>query len=310
MPRRKTSPSPAPPPGEGPVFAVSGNPPNFFAGPYGKDRVLAPFWLREIGLDGLEISCTHGVNISAERAAVYRANAEKAGIRLYVHAPYYIALASGNEEIAARSAERITESMTLAMQLGATRVVFHPGGYPDKGPGGRAAALARLIDRLRAIPVTWDPKAVRLAAEIGGKVAALGSLEEIVEICRAVPWVSPCIDFAHLHARTNGGLPDAESHAAVIRTLAAELGGAEAAALHCHVYAVAFNEKGERHHLKYEPDGRVSGGEGGPDYRHFLAAIRATGIRPSVICEGKDSQDVGARLMKAAWNETAPAAAG
>ena len=82
-----------------PVFAVAGNPPNFFASPHGKDRLNGPAWLREIGLDGLEISCTHGVNISAERAADYRRNAQAAGIRLFVHAPYYIALASGDPAI-------------------------------------------------------------------------------------------------------------------------------------------------------------------------------------------------------------------
>jgi deoxyribonuclease-4 len=285
-----------------PVFAVAGNPPAFFDSRYGKDRVQAPLWLREIGLDGLEISCTHGVRISAARAAVYRANSESAGIRLFVHAPYYVALASGDPAIVARSQQRLVDSMKLAEQVGATRVVFHPGGYPDRGEGARAAALARLIDNLRAVPVAWDPRAVRCCAEVGGKVVALGSLEEIIEICRAVDWVSPCIDFAHLHARTNGGLPDADAHVGVIERLAADLGQGQVEHLHCHVYAVAFNEKGERFHLEYRPDGSVVRGVGGPDYRHFLDAVRRTGIRPSVVCEGRDSQHIGAGLMKAYWN--------
>jgi deoxyribonuclease-4 len=299
-------------PDTGPVFAVSGNPPNFFESPHGKDRVNGPLWLREIGLDGLEISCTHGVNIPDDRADEYRRNAEAAGIRLFVHAPYYISLASGDEGIVRRSQERITASMRLAARLGATRVVFHPGGYPDKGPGGRTAAMARLIDRLREIKVGWDPAAVRLCAEIGGKVAALGSTDEIIEICRAVPWVSPCIDFAHLHARENGSLADAAAHVRVIARLERELGRPAVERLHCHVYSVAYNEKGERFHLRFEPDGRVTGLEegktkegggtaSGPDVRHFLAAVRETGISPSVVCEGKDSQDIGARLMKRWW---------
>ena len=67
------------------------------------------------------------------------------------------------------------------------------------------------------------------------------------------------------------------------------------------MYSVAFNVKGERFHLKFEDDGSISGGEGGPDVRHFLAAVRATGISPSIVCEGRDSQDVGARLMRDHW---------
>jgi len=286
-----------------PVFAVAGNPPAFFESAHGKDRLGGPTWLSEIGLDGLEISCTHGVNVSADRAAVYRTNATAAGIGLFVHAPYYVSLASGDAGIVARSQERIVESMTLAVQVGASRVVFHPGGHPDKGPGGREAALARLIDNLRAIPVSWDPAKVRLCAETGGKTAALGSLDEIIEICRAVDWLSPCIDFAHQHARTVGGLPDVPAHVKLIETLRRELGEAHVRNLHCHVYTVAFNDKGERFHLGFEPDGSITGGEGGPDVRHFLAAVRQTGIVPSVVCESRDSQDVGARLMKRWWRE-------
>lgn len=293
---RSVKPDPA-----GPVFAVAGNPPNFFASDFGKDRVAGPLWLKQVGLDGLEISCTHGVRIAPDRAAEYRANAEAAGIRLFIHAPYYISLASGDPAIVKRSQQRVVESMKLAELVGATRVVFHPGGYPERGDGARRIALARLIDNLRAIPVTWDAEAVRCCAEIGGKVIALGSLDEIIEICRAVNWVSPCIDFAHLHARENGALTDAAAHVKVIERLSRDLGEREVRRLHCHVYAVAFNEKGERHHLEYKPDGSTVRGEGGPDYRHFLDAVKRTGISPSVVCEGRDSQDVGAKLMKSYW---------
>jgi deoxyribonuclease IV len=45
-----------------------------------------------------------------------------------------------------------------------------------------------------------------LFVETAGKLAQLGSLEEILENCSQVEGVHPCVDFGHVHARTLGSL--------------------------------------------------------------------------------------------------------
>jgi hypothetical protein len=87
---------------------------------------------------------------------------------------------------------------------GASDIVFHPGSY-----FGLTAvevlplAIERLsacIDELRAAnnPVTLRPETM-------GKTAMLGSMNDTLEMSKAIKGVEPCIDFAHLHARAGDG---------------------------------------------------------------------------------------------------------
>lgn len=75
-------------------FGVAGFPVNFFNSTYGKKRENIFKWIKEIGLDAMEIQCTYGIKMKKEQAILYHRLAKENGIMLTMHAPYYISLAS------------------------------------------------------------------------------------------------------------------------------------------------------------------------------------------------------------------------
>src|SRR3989338_2094963 len=82
--------------------------------------------VKQLGLQAMEVQFTHGIVMSlglAERIC----DANKHGISLSIHAPYYITLAS--DEKAAASRKRILDSCERGHLMGAGRIVFHPGYY-------------------------------------------------------------------------------------------------------------------------------------------------------------------------------------
>jgi deoxyribonuclease-4 len=89
---------------------------------------------------------------------------------------------------------------------------------------------------------------VTLRPETMGKPAMFGSLDEIVQLSRDIPGVLPCIDFAHLHART-GALNSYEEFASILDTVRAGLGQEGLATLHAHLSGIAYTARGEREHL-------------------------------------------------------------
>jgi deoxyribonuclease-4 len=82
-----------------------------------------------------------------------------------------------------------------------------------------------------------------------GRVRELGTAEDVFAIAAQLSWVRPVLDFAHLHAVTNGAFVDAEEFAHV-------LGGADAimhpdAPFHIHFSDIQFANRNETKHLPY-----------------------------------------------------------
>jgi UV DNA damage endonuclease len=87
----------------------------------------------------------------AELLAATGALARELGIRLTMHAPLYVALASADEAIGARSADAIVARVRLLDALGLdaeSMLVVHVGG----AGGDRAAALHRFAARYERLP--------------------------------------------------------------------------------------------------------------------------------------------------------------
>lgn len=67
-------------------------------------------------------------------------------------------------------------------------------------------------------------KKFTFAPETTGKRSQLGSLDEIIEICRSFPHFAPTIDFAHVHARGRGCVKGADEYHRILSKLEDELG--------------------------------------------------------------------------------------
>ncbi len=286
-------------------FGVAGFPLNFFSSSYGKKRENIFAWLDEIGLDCIELQCTYGIRMKEEQAKLYHELAKKYNILLTMHAPYYISLASLKEDVVERSKLEIKKSYELASKLGVKRIIFHPGAGYGKTESDRREGLKRLIEALNSLKEDIDTANIKIYPEIGGKVNQLGSLEEIIEICKNVDYARPCIDLAHLHARELGSMTSKEKIVDTLKKIEKELGRNILEETHFHVYPVDYTEKGEKVHKAFGDKIEIqqlslfeNECEYMPRAKDYIDAIKSMDIHPITICEAHNTQDVGAKLMK------------
>jgi deoxyribonuclease-4 len=205
--------------------------------------------IRELGLDHLEIAWVRSVRVSDETCAEIKATAEKHDVTLSIHAPYYINLNSQTDELMEKSDARLLAAARKGYLAGARDIVFHPGSYhkqPEEEVYGRAREkLIELCGILDSEGVT-----VNLRPETMGKSAMFGNLDEVLRLSHDIPGVLPCIDWAHLHARTGNGTFNTYDEFAIALDRASELLGEDGMKmLHFHMSGIAYTPKGEKEHL-------------------------------------------------------------
>jgi len=233
---------------------------------------------RLLGLDHLEIAWVQSVRVSDEMCATIKAAAEAHGITLSIHAPYYINLNSQSADLMRKSDERLLAAARKGFLAGARDIVFHPGSYHNQPP---EEVYERVAEKLRELRAILDSEGVDviLRPETMGKPAVFGTLEETLQLSRDIPGVLPCIDFAHLHART-GQLNSYEEFAAILDAVEAALGERGLHNLHAHLSGIAYGPRGEREHLPLN--------EADLHYRALLQALINRGARGTVGVEAPE----------------------
>lgn len=165
-----------------------------------------------------------------------------------------------------------------------------------------------MIDALNSLQNELDTQNIKLYPEIGGKINQLGSLDEIIEICKNVSYARPCIDLAHLHARKLGSMDSSEKIVKVLQKLEKELGRKVLEETHFHFYPVEYIEKGEKVHKAFgnKIDNEqlslfAENSEYMPKAEEYITAIKETNLTPITICEVHNTQDICAKLMKSIY---------
>ncbi|MBP2642783.1 MAG: nfo [Firmicutes bacterium] len=272
-------------------FGPAGNPDAFYeAG--GKASIDMPSWLKSRGLEAYEYQCSRGVTIKEETARKIGEAAKENGVRLSIHAPYYISLATEDETIAANTKGHILKSLRAAQWMGADRVVFHIGG---SGKQERMAAIKRAGVWLGKILEEAERQGllegVYLAPETMGKANLLGNLQEVIEFCKLHRQLLPTLDFGHLHAVTGGQYLTKKEYEDVFDLLTAELGEKVCAMVHVHFSRIEFTKAGERRHWTFDDPY-------GPPFEPFIEVIAQRGYTPRVICESAGTQERDAKRMR------------
>ena len=202
-----------------------------------------------LGFDHLELAWVQSVRISDEACAVINESHTKYHISLSVHAPYYINLNSQTAELMTKSDERLLNAARRGALAGATDIIFHPGSYHEQPP---EKVYVRARQQLLEITGKLREEGCKatLRPETMGKTAMFGTLDEVIQLSQDVPGVLPCIDFAHLHARAGDGTFNTyEEFTAALKAVEKGLGRHGLENLHIHLSGIAYNGKGERHHL-------------------------------------------------------------
>ncbi|QDR81058.1 TIM barrel protein [Sporomusa termitida] len=264
-------------------FGPAGNPDAFYEAGY-KASADMPVWLAGLALQAYEYQCSRGVHVGQATAERVGEQAVLYGVKLSIHAPYYISLATEDETIAGNTLRHFLRSLEVAEWMGADRIVFHIGG-PGKGGDRRQAMerakrlFAQVLDQAERLGLTGP----YLLPETMGKQNQLGSLAEVLELCKLSKRVRPAVDFGHLHAVTGGGYLTKQEFAAVFDKIGETLGPEAARNLHIHFSRIEFTKAGERRHWTFaDPYG--------PPHEPLLAVVAEQGYTPRIICESAGTQ--------------------
>lgn len=246
--------------------------------------------VRRLGLGAMELEFVQSVNIRPEKAPGVRAAAQEEGVLLTCHAPYYINLNAQEEEKRRASADRILNSARVAAACGGWSVCFH-GGYYMGMP--HPIVFEKVKEALEDVTETLrvEGTEIWIRPEIGGKTTSWGSLEEILEMSKQLPGILPCIDWAHLHARSLGRNNTEAEFRAVLESMENALGREAIQNLHCHVEGIEIGKTGEKMHKNLE--------DSGLNYRVLVAVLKDFGGKGVVICESPNIEKDALLLQRA-----------
>ncbi len=273
------------------LFGPAGNCEEFHAAGY-KSTAQIFAWLASRGLTAYEYQCGRGVRVSEQSAAVIRAEAAANGIAVSLHAPYFISLASAEEEKRDNSIRYILDSAQAVVRMGGDRIVVHPGGL---GGRTREEATALATDTLLRAQAALDDvglSQVHICPEVMGKINQLGDLDEVLAFCCAEERFIPCVDFGHLNSRLQGALADEVAFDAVIDRIGEALGAQRQQSFHIHFSKIEYTTGGEKKHLTFDDE------VFGPRPELLMAVLARRGLTPTVICESAGTQTADSAAMQ------------
>jgi deoxyribonuclease IV len=245
-----------------------------------------------LGLDCMEIEFVQGVYLDEAHAKAMAGISKNNKVKLSVHGPYYLNFNAHQPPKLHSSQGMLHKAAKIANLCGAKTIVFHPGFY--LGDDAEAvyqtikAALAEVLDKLDA-----DNNPITLRPEVSGKPSQFGDLDEIIRLCKELPRVSPCIDFAHWHAREGGNNTYGEFNKA-LKTLRKRLGEKAVSDMHIHISGIEYGRSGEKKHLPLR--------ESDLKFEELLRALKDNGAGGMVICESPTHQE-DALLLKESYHK-------
>lgn len=201
--------------------------------------------------------------------------AADSGIALSVHAPYFAALTTKEPERVKLHVGALHHASKLASAMGATVVVCHPGtadAEPDELHERIDRALGDLAGRVTDL-------GVKLGLETCGRKSQFGSLGDIALLVGRHPFTTPVIDFAHIHAVSNGSMKNAAAFGALFEYIAAEFSSDNLWPLHCHFTDNRFGPAGEITHVPY--------GEGTLRMPNLVEGAQAFDMDLTIISEAR-----------------------
>jgi len=249
-------------------------------------------WLADRGYRAVEIGFAGGFWLDYETAPLLGEAMRAADILLSVHAPLAAFMGHVEREKKFKMAlGMLDHTAGLAKAVGAEVIVFHPGFLLERE---RDRAIADVVDQLGDLRARLESKdrLVPFGVEVMGRVRELGTLDDVLAIASQVDFIRPVLDFAHMHATSDGAYTEVGMFATALE--AADDAMRDGERFHIHFSDIAYANRNETKHLPY--------GEG---------TLRADGLRDAlarfdrpatVISESPDeesTQRIGAVLSGA-----------
>ena len=134
--------------------------------------------------------------------------------------------------------------------MGASRIVVHPGYV--KGTSRQTAVEIAKATLYKALEEREGNglSHITICPEVLGKSNQLGNLKEVMELCSLDENLIPCLDFAHLHSLTQGGMRtvnDFIRFSGLLRSFRLE----RMRKCHIHFSRLSSGKGGEKKHWTY-----------------------------------------------------------
>ncbi len=205
--------------------------------------------LLERGFSACEIDCEGGFWMDYDFASRFGELAAEADVALSLHAP--LAGFLGHLEAGKKlnmAVGMLDHSAGIAHAAGAELVVIHPGFLLGRSREDAIDAVCAQLGELRA-RLEHKGRAVAFGVEVMGRARELGSLEDVVEIASRLDWVRPVIDFAHMHATSDGAFTTPSSFVEALARADSVLPAG--APFHIHFSDIQYANRNETRHLPY-----------------------------------------------------------
>jgi deoxyribonuclease IV len=253
-------------------FAVAGTP---LSTPKPGGTVKGLEHAHTLGITAMEIEWVQAVPKNEERMEEIRSTAEKLGMTLTIHAPYYVNLNAQDKAKLKASIKRVTDALHMGELAGARSVCVHPafnlGMEPQEVYDNVRWATEEILDEHRRLGLS-----INLAYETMGKPTQFGTLEEVLTLSKEFG-IYPCVDPAHMHARTNGEWNSEKEFNAMFDLYEKYLGKKALKNVHFHYSGIQYTEKGERKHLSLT--------KSDAKWKDFLKVLKKRKIEGTVVCE-------------------------
>jgi deoxyribonuclease-4 len=253
-------------------------------------RLSALYTIEELGLNHIEMEFVYGVRISPQEAKQIKQTAHSKNISVTAHGPYYINLASKDKSKYHASIKRIKKTFKFGQLMGAKSITFHSAFYQNRSSKEVTQyvykALETIIDQIHSdntIDTNSSNFTPLISPETTGKQSQWGKLDEILEVATKINQkyantiISPCIDFAHIFARSNGKTNSYKQFTKILNSVKKSLGQKALSQLHIHISGIEYTQKGEKKHLPIK--------ESDLKYQELLQALKDTNTQGWVTCE-------------------------
>ena len=272
-------------------FGPSGNCESFYAEGYTHTEEAAAF-VKKRGLDCFEYSFGRGVRMTEDKAISIGEAFLAEGIEISAHAPYFVNFANPDDEMAAKSYGYVLDTAKALKRMGGKRVVFHPAAQGKASREEAVSLTEKRLEILREYIYLNDMKDMLFCPETMGKLAQIGTVEEIVRFCKIDPVFTPCVDFGHINAREQGSLKTVADYKSRLEYMIDGLGYERMKNFHVHFSKIMYSGKGEIKHLTFED------GVYGPQFEPLAIALKELKLTPYIVSESAGTQAEDAAYMK------------
>jgi deoxyribonuclease-4 len=246
--------------------------------------------LATAGYRACEIGFVSGFWLDYEAAPELGAAMRAHDVLLSVHAPLAAFLGHVEREKKFKMAlGMLDHTAGLAKAVGAELIVFHPGFLLGRE---RERAISDVVDQLGDLRdrLAAKDRLVPFGIEVMGRVRDFGSIDDVLAIASQVDFVRPVLDFAHMHATSDGAFTGVDAFASVLEAADEVMEAGDP--FHIHFSDIAYANRNETKHLPY--------GEGTLRAEPLRDALAGFDRPATVISESPDepsTQTIGAVLL-------------